>query len=245
MASCDAAIGAGGTTQWERACIGIPSLVFSIANNQTKICEDMSEVGNILYGGVVYNAKSIEFILKTFIENQFLRKLLHIKSKSLIDSKFNLSSLFFQENTVQLRKATIEDCKNIYDWRNHQQTRKYSGNSEIIPYETHQAWYQTAIIDEKKIFLIARDNDKEIGVLRYDFMSDTILISIYLNPQYNGYGYGKKLLESGEVYLKTNKICFKTMVAEVLNDNTPSHKLFKKCGFKNYKSVYKKILNES
>ena len=39
MAQADLAIGAGGTTTWERLCLGLPSLVVSIAENQEPTCE--------------------------------------------------------------------------------------------------------------------------------------------------------------------------------------------------------------
>lgn len=38
MAKADLAIGAGGTTTWERLCLGLPSLVVSIAENQVPSC---------------------------------------------------------------------------------------------------------------------------------------------------------------------------------------------------------------
>jgi UDP-2,4-diacetamido-2,4,6-trideoxy-beta-L-altropyranose hydrolase len=79
MASCDAAIGAGGTTQWERACIGIPSLVVSIANNQIKACEDLSSEGYIYY----INSNNLIYSIDDFIKNIALRRELYIKNKQL------------------------------------------------------------------------------------------------------------------------------------------------------------------
>lgn len=51
MAACDLAIGAGGTTTWERACLGLPSVVVSIAENQRGACEALAEDGLIAYAG--------------------------------------------------------------------------------------------------------------------------------------------------------------------------------------------------
>ncbi|MBY0369423.1 UDP-2,4-diacetamido-2,4,6-trideoxy-beta-L-altropyranose hydrolase [bacterium] len=51
LASCDLAVGAGGSTVWERACLGIPSLVVSIAENQETYCRDMAEDGFHRYLG--------------------------------------------------------------------------------------------------------------------------------------------------------------------------------------------------
>lgn len=51
MAAADLAIGAGGTTTWERCCMGLPSLVISVAENQRPICEALSREGLIWYCG--------------------------------------------------------------------------------------------------------------------------------------------------------------------------------------------------
>lgn len=51
MAAADLAIGAGGATTWERCCLGLPSLVVSIADNQRPACEALAADGLIAYGG--------------------------------------------------------------------------------------------------------------------------------------------------------------------------------------------------
>lgn len=51
MAAADLAIGAGGSTTWERCCLGLPSLVVSIAENQRPACEALAADGLIVYLG--------------------------------------------------------------------------------------------------------------------------------------------------------------------------------------------------
>jgi len=51
IAAADLAVGAGGTTTWERCCLGLPSLVVSIADNQRPACEALAQDGLIAYGG--------------------------------------------------------------------------------------------------------------------------------------------------------------------------------------------------
>jgi UDP-2,4-diacetamido-2,4,6-trideoxy-beta-L-altropyranose hydrolase len=41
MVDHDLFIGAGGTTSWERACLGMATALFSVADNQTPICEEL------------------------------------------------------------------------------------------------------------------------------------------------------------------------------------------------------------
>ena len=51
MARADLAIGAGGTTTWERCALGLPSIVVSIAENQRSACEALARDDYIDYLG--------------------------------------------------------------------------------------------------------------------------------------------------------------------------------------------------
>lgn len=51
MNQADIAIGAGGSTTWERCFLGLPSLVVAIADNQLQGCKDCGEDGIIFYLG--------------------------------------------------------------------------------------------------------------------------------------------------------------------------------------------------
>jgi UDP-2,4-diacetamido-2,4,6-trideoxy-beta-L-altropyranose hydrolase len=51
MATADLALGAGGTTTWERCCLGLPSLVVSLADNQRPACAALAADGLIRYLG--------------------------------------------------------------------------------------------------------------------------------------------------------------------------------------------------
>ena len=43
MADYDIAIGAGGGTTWERCCLGMPSLVTTLATNQSEIVKTLKK----------------------------------------------------------------------------------------------------------------------------------------------------------------------------------------------------------
>jgi UDP-2,4-diacetamido-2,4,6-trideoxy-beta-L-altropyranose hydrolase len=45
MARADLALGAGGTTTWERCCMGVPSLIVALAENQVPIGEEAERLG--------------------------------------------------------------------------------------------------------------------------------------------------------------------------------------------------------
>lgn len=51
MAQSDIAIGAGGTTSWERCCLGLPTLLIELAGNQTVISQNLDKAGAVKYLG--------------------------------------------------------------------------------------------------------------------------------------------------------------------------------------------------
>lgn len=49
--AADLSIGAGGSITWERCCLGLPSIVMSLAENQEEVSRDLAELGAIFYCG--------------------------------------------------------------------------------------------------------------------------------------------------------------------------------------------------
>lgn len=60
MGEADLAIGAGGTTTWERLFLGLESIVICVADNQKKICEDCSREGLINYLGMYTDVLEVD-----------------------------------------------------------------------------------------------------------------------------------------------------------------------------------------
>ena len=86
MANADIAIGGGGVTNWERMCLGLSSIVITLAENQVPICEILSRKGAIrlLGSSKVVSAKDI---YKAFLEEMDLNLILNRASiaKDLCD----------------------------------------------------------------------------------------------------------------------------------------------------------------
>lgn len=49
MCESDLCIGAAGSTSWERCCLGLPTITFTIADNQIKIAEQLSQKNIAIY----------------------------------------------------------------------------------------------------------------------------------------------------------------------------------------------------
>jgi UDP-2,4-diacetamido-2,4,6-trideoxy-beta-L-altropyranose hydrolase len=51
MSESDIALGAAGATSWERCCLGLPSIVLTIADNQRFIAKELAQAGAVDYVG--------------------------------------------------------------------------------------------------------------------------------------------------------------------------------------------------
>jgi UDP-2,4-diacetamido-2,4,6-trideoxy-beta-L-altropyranose hydrolase len=91
MLSSDLFFGAGGSTSWERAKVGLPSLCMSLAENQVGLAENLHEQGSCDYLGKHTEVSDKMIINKILfaVQNQVFRKRLTDKGLSLqVGSKF-------------------------------------------------------------------------------------------------------------------------------------------------------------
>jgi UDP-2,4-diacetamido-2,4,6-trideoxy-beta-L-altropyranose hydrolase len=99
MSKSDLAIGAGGTTVYERSFLGLPSIVISIAKNQEEIARDLHEEGYIYYLGkdVEISQEEISIVLKEYIHNDKLRDKLSEKTIELVQNNKKYVNHLIQE----------------------------------------------------------------------------------------------------------------------------------------------------
>lgn len=83
MASMDLAIGAAGTTTWERCCLGLPSILMVLADNQKNIAESMSK-NNM---AIVVDIRLLEKLCEVVSVAKNKLKDLSINSASVTDGK--------------------------------------------------------------------------------------------------------------------------------------------------------------
>jgi UDP-2,4-diacetamido-2,4,6-trideoxy-beta-L-altropyranose hydrolase len=88
MADCDLAFGAAGSSAWERCCLGVPSIIFVLANNQRKIGQQLSRVGAALVvsGEYLMEQRTEEFINQLVADCAEMTNMTKI-AKTLVDGR--------------------------------------------------------------------------------------------------------------------------------------------------------------
>jgi len=134
-----------------------------------------------------------------------------------------------------VRKVKKEDSKKIWEIRNHPIARQCSNNTEVIPFERHNIWFQRKYFSgmENHCFVLENDGGEAVGYCRFDLdkENDWYVISIAIDVNCHAKGLGSLLLSESLKNFTTNK----EITAETLKDNIPSVKLFRKNNFEIYK----------
>ena len=239
MSRADLAIGSGGTNTWERISIGLPSIVFCIANNQKKICEFLSKKKIINYLGL-FNTGSRLKLKKEIIKTQNNYKNIRINSeenKHLIDG-FGLERINFFINKplkekIKLKKISFEDIDLMFNWVNDALVRKNSFMKKKIKYSDHKKWFEKKIFSNKSLILKLLLNNIPIGQIRYDKKSNFYEIDYSIDEAFRNYGFGRIIIKKSIKKFFKKKTIIRADVKQV---NKQSIKIFKSLKFQEIES---------
>ncbi len=140
---------------------------------------------------------------------------------------------------VELRLAKKQDCEVIWRWRNDNTTRKYSFNTEFIPYEKHKAWFEDVLRDENRKILMVEEEDNTVGVIRLDINPKNRVAEININiaPQQRGKGLGLLGTKNAGRYA-FEFLNIKEIIAKIKKENIASVKMFSRADFDVVKENY-------
>jgi len=139
---------------------------------------------------------------------------------------------------LRLRRAEEEDASRVFSWRNDETVRRVSIDPREIAREEHSDWFRRSIGRADRSLLIAEDGEIPVGVLRFDVVDEVAEISIFLNPELVGRGYGTAMLREGAIWARQNLMGVKTLRAKIRPDNPASSHAFEKAGFVEVWHVY-------
>lgn len=149
----------------------------------------------------------------------------------------------------------MQDSQDVFSWRNDAATIQASLSAKPVMWEAHEKWYSKSLNTPLRLLLIVESSTQvksKIGMVRFDLLTmptvsqhlDTQAaqpltyaeVSINLNPQLRGKGYGALCLESAISFftatLKNSSFESCThILAQIKATNDASKKVFEKAGF--------------
>jgi UDP-2,4-diacetamido-2,4,6-trideoxy-beta-L-altropyranose hydrolase len=235
LSRADLAIGAAGTTTWERMCLGVPSLVVCIAENQRFGAEALAREGMILClgtqrdAGVENFASAMERVVagEEDLSGQALRCWLAVDGLGAMRVAECLDPT--EPQGLRLREAQPDDAGLFFGWANDPQVRRQSLNTQTIPWTAHRPWFAARIADERSRLFVLEARSLPVGQIRFDIEAGEVRISYSLDAQFRGRGWARILVGLGMSRMAAlGRMVFR---AELKKTNTASAAVFRRLGF--------------
>ena len=201
MQWADMAVAAGGSTSWELAFTGLPSLFIILADNQEGNARELEKFGFGLFLGrhSGFHADNFRKVLDRLAGERTLRANFAARGRDMVDGlgARRVASLLQGDVDLELSPVTEADCGLLWEWANDPATRANSFDSAPIPLEQHKEWFRAKLQDSHCRFWMATNkNLGKVGVVRFECNGAEATISASLAPHARGMSYGKRLISS-------------------------------------------------
>lgn len=238
MRDADLAIGAAGTTSWERCCLGLPAIVVVLAENQRTVAEGLAEEGAHI---AIDRNGELGTVLTQLLSDTELRHRMSAAAFAVTDglgASRAIRAIMAEEATapraaITLRQAASEDSEMLWLWRNDPVTRRASRTTEAISWTVHERWLASVTSSPDRHLLIAEADGLLIGTVKFDRRQTepgTYEISINVRPDSRGSGVGRAVLSTACAEFAATQGAGR-IVAGVHERNEASRRLFEGCGF--------------
>lgn len=238
LARADIGIGAAGSSSWERCCLGLPSIVLPVVDNQIPTASMLERHGAalVLAQGARAGISEIADVFQRLVSSAELRRTISAHAAALCDGRGGwrvLLALLPEERAVDgklvsLRLAEPSDSNLMYGWQSMPEVRRYARCARSPSRGEHVAWMTDSLARPQRVLTLIRHETTPVGVLRFDRLdaTPTYEVSILLDPRWHGRGIAAAALRLGQVLFRGA-----LLRAEVDPANKASRKLFAAGGF--------------
>jgi UDP-2,4-diacetamido-2,4,6-trideoxy-beta-L-altropyranose hydrolase len=231
--AADLGIGAAGTTAWERLCLGLPSIVITLAANQEPNAAALDRLGLAIWSGGIDAASAlpsaIAKIVDTGIEEDWSRRCL-----ASIDGRgaARVSAVLTASGSIPLRVrfADAGDEARLLRWANDPVTRRDSFSPRPIAPAEHHEWFHRVLGDEAvRQLIIETEHGAEVGQARFHRRDGEWEVHYAVAPEFRGRKLGTRLL--GAALDEFQREHRGRIVGRVKTSNPASRKIFETLGF--------------
>jgi RimJ/RimL family protein N-acetyltransferase len=245
MTESDLCIGAPGTSTWERCCLGLPSLLIGIAENQRANAAVMAQSGGAISCGFLTTdpreqvAGELAAAIGKLLEQPDLKQNLSLIAATLCDGRgidrivvANLSGLQIADgNRLSLRLMEPTDETMLLDWQGAAETRRHALNPNVPSPAEHHAWFAAKLLAPADLPLIAEINGEAAGYVRLDWRGESNGAPIYLVSIATAPGHYRRGIGKGMLQLARQLAPGAVLLAQIQPGNTASIGLFHQLGY--------------
>jgi RimJ/RimL family protein N-acetyltransferase len=241
MARADLALGAAGTTSWERACLGLPALVVPVAENQIQGARALEVSGVARCVDLQAVSDPVEALQGAVLELLDAPESLQAMSEACLQLGDGrgvarvVAALLGPAAGLRLRPAQPADLWLYHWWASDPQVRRQSFNSDPIPLAQHQRWFAGRLRSAQALLRVLVDGDGlPLGQIRFERQADhdhQAVIGFSLDRLARGRGLATPLLQLGLAELARCWGPGLQAYGEVRADNPASSRAFLRAGF--------------
>jgi UDP-2,4-diacetamido-2,4,6-trideoxy-beta-L-altropyranose hydrolase len=250
----DLAIGAGGTTTWERLALGVPSILVSIAENQVPASEALDRAGMAIHLGREdgFRPEALAQCVRTLADAPRRRAEMALAGWLAVDG---LGALRVAEvlmptsgDRLAVRPARKSDARYLLDLANDPAVRQQSFSQRGIAWADHAQWLSSHLSNPTCVFSILEASGVPVGQIRFEIAGEDAVLNYALDPIGRGRGWGARLVTLGLATLIGRGV--RRVNAEVKPGNAASRAVFEKLGFRGPERMgtdrllYKRALGE-
>ncbi len=253
MAWADVAVSAGGTTLWELACMGLPSLVCIIASNQESAVNALVHDKVFRTAGWISEKSPAEIAgeLSLLLQDRTLRDGMSKRMAEVVDGKgvdralhemrgtpydsegiarslrrdISFGNVLFR-NFVNLSE---EEKEKVRRWRNSDEIRRWMFSEHLVSREEHLKFIEALGVRCADFHWMVFVDGVPVGVVnfqRIDIAERSGHFGIYSIRKGSGGPMLEKLL-----HLWFDVLHMRILNCELKRDNAAAHKLYRRFGF--------------
>jgi UDP-2,4-diacetamido-2,4,6-trideoxy-beta-L-altropyranose hydrolase len=246
MAQSDLAIGAAGGSALERCCVGLPSIIIPVADNQIAGARALAMQGGAILASLdpLGAPKLSDAVAGLFGRQELCASSLGSSSTTDGGGAKRIVRLMQEKSSPRLRPMRETDLDQVLLWRNTPEIRHYMINSEPISNKSHIEWFRSSCINPDRELLIAELNGHPFGFVQFSGLQDMLNTEwgFYVAPNArkgSGTLLGKLALEYA-----FRKLRIPRLIGHVLAMNQVSIGFHEKFGFR-YQGSCKDSPNET
>lgn len=199
MSRADLAIGAAGTTSWERCCLGLPTITLVLADNQREVARQLAAADAAIAVATPQEAAARAVALArdpaplgrmaaacaAIVDGAGTRRVADRLAKAAHPEPVAL----------RLRPGGPEDSERLWLWRNDPFTRSMATSPTPIAWPDHDRWFTAILADPDTQLVLVELGGVPVAMVRFDRTgSAAALVSINVAPTARGMGIGGQAL---------------------------------------------------
>lgn len=237
MMSADLAIGAGGTTSWERLCLGLPAIVITLAANQRPVADCLSRRNLIRWLGDKEDVDSASIfralseVTGSDVDAQWSKACLASVDGLGVNRVLDVLAVDDSE-VLRGRHAIQDDEALLLRWANDSVTRRNGFCPDAIPAAAHHEWFKKKLAthDRCRLYIIETAGGIQLGQVRFEHHDGAWEVHYAVAPPFRGRGIGRRLLAEGLRLLQAEMGCV-SVFGKVKRENRASQRIFEALAF--------------